>query len=118
MPNFYFGCEADDRMIYTAFNGKVNHQGAKLKALFSSDIGHWDVIDMTRVLEEVWEAVEHGAMDEGDFKNFVFASPAEFHAAMNPAFFKGTAVEGAVAKLMADKGFGAGAKGASQTAAE
>ena len=118
IPNFYFGCEADDRMIYTAFNDKVNHEHAKLKALFSSDIGHWDVIDMTHVLEEVWEAHEYGAMDADDFKNFVFASPAEFHAAMNPNFFKGTAVEGAVAKLMAERGFGAGAKGSKQTAAE
>jgi predicted TIM-barrel fold metal-dependent hydrolase len=118
IPNFYFGCEADDRMIYTAFNDKVNHEGAKLKALFSSDIGHWDVVDMTEVLEEVWEAHEHGAMSEEDFKNFVFASPAEFHASMNPDFFKGTAVEGAVAKLMAEQGFGASAKSAKATAAE
>jgi len=112
VPNFYFGCEADDRMNKVAFDTKLNHLGAKLKAIFSSDIGHWDVIDMTHVLEEVWEGVVYEAMTEEDFKNFVFASPAELHASMNPDFFKGTAVEGGVAKLQAERGFGHGAKGA------
>ena len=38
----------------------VNPFGARLKAIFSSDIGHWDVPDMTEVLEEAYEMVEHG----------------------------------------------------------
>ena len=42
---YYFGCEADDRMNATAF-GKSNPFGSKLDAIFSSDIGHFDVIDM------------------------------------------------------------------------
>ncbi|MDP6175766.1 MAG: amidohydrolase family protein, partial [Rhodospirillales bacterium] len=42
--NFYFGCEADDSPNYTAFNTKANQFGAKIKALFSSDLGHWDVV--------------------------------------------------------------------------
>jgi len=40
VPNFYFGCEADDPINAWAFNTKVNPFDAKLKAIFSSDIGH------------------------------------------------------------------------------
>jgi hypothetical protein len=52
IPNFYFGCEADDRTTAYAFNDRLNHMGVKLKAFFSSDIGHWDVPDMTHVLSD------------------------------------------------------------------
>lgn len=103
VPNFYFGCEADDPMNAWAFNAKVNKFGARLKAIFSSDIGHWDVPDMTEVLEEAHELVEDGVITETDFRDFVFANPAELYAQTNPDFFTGTAVEGAVAKLMAEK---------------
>ncbi len=33
-------------------------QGARLRAMFASDIGHWDVPDFTGVLPEAWELVE------------------------------------------------------------
>ena len=101
--NFYFGAEADDAMTAIAFNDKLNHLGVKLKAVFSSDIGHWDVPDMTKVLHEAWEMVEHGHMTEDDFRLFTFENTAEMHASMNPNFFKGTAVEHEVAKLMAGR---------------
>lgn len=101
--NFYFGAEADDAMTAVAFNARLNHFGVKLKAIFSSDIGHWDVPDMTKVLHEAWEMVEHGLMDEDDFRMFVYENTAEMHATMNPDFFKGTAVEKDVAKLMAGR---------------
>src|SRR6266700_205141 len=42
---YYFGCEADDRMNATAFL-KLNPFDAQLNAIYSSDIGHFDVIDM------------------------------------------------------------------------
>jgi len=32
-------------------------------------------------------------------RDFVFANPVELHTSMNPDFFKGTAVEAAVAKV-------------------
>ena len=100
---FYFGAEADDNMTSVAFNRKMNHFGVKLKAVFSSDIGHWDVPDMSRVLHEAWEMVEHELIDEDDFRQFVFENTAEMHYQMNPNFYKGTAVEDAVDKLMANK---------------
>src|SRR5205807_2167502 len=42
---FFFGCEADDRMNAVAFC-KFNPFGAKINAIFSSDIGHFDVPNM------------------------------------------------------------------------
>jgi hypothetical protein len=103
VPNFYFGCEADDRMTALAFDTRLNHMGAKLKAVFSSDIGHWDVPDMTHVLTDAWKLVARGLITEEDFHAFTFANPVSLHAGMNPDFFKGTAVEGAVAELLAGR---------------
>ena len=101
VPSFYFGCEADDPMNSLAFNSKLLPFGARLNAVFSSDIGHWDVPDMTEVTEEAYELVEHGLINQDDFRDFVFANPARLWAEMNPDFFKGTVVEDAVKKLMA-----------------
>ena len=100
VDSFYFGCEADDSLNYTAFNARANKMGAKLKAMFSSDLGHWDVKDFGSVLEEAYEQVEHGLMGEEDFKDFVFTNPMTFQTRVNPDFFKGTAVEGAVAAYL------------------
>jgi len=101
IPHFYFGCEADDPMNASAFNTKVNPFGAKLQAVFSSDIGHWDVPDVTEVTEEAYELVEHEVMTEDNFRDFVFVHPAKLWTDMNPNFFKGTVVETAVKKLLA-----------------
>lgn len=101
VPNFYFGCEADDRTTAYAFNDRLNARGAKLKAFFSSDIGHWDVPDLTKVLTDAWRLVEHKLITEEDFHSFTCANPAMMHARVNPDFFKGTAVESEVAKLLA-----------------
>ena len=103
VPNFYFGCEADDPMNAWAFNRKVNPFGVQLKAIFSSDIGHWDVPDMTEVVEEAHELVEERVITEEDFRDFVFTNPATLWTDMNPDFFKGTVVEGQVNKLLGQK---------------
>jgi predicted TIM-barrel fold metal-dependent hydrolase len=99
-PRFYFGCEADDPLVSVGFDRRLNPFGARLKAMFSSDIGHWDVPDMTEVLAEAYELVERGLLDEADFEEFTFRNPAMLHAGMNPDFFKGTIVEHEVAKLL------------------
>ena len=52
VPRFFFGCEADDPLTGAAFNTKLNPFGARLRAMFGSDVAHWDVPDMTEVLEE------------------------------------------------------------------
>lgn len=98
---FFFGCEADDPLTSTAFNRKVNPFGVELHAMLGSDIGHWDVPDMTEVLEEAWEMVDNGWIDEAAFEKFVFANPVDFYTATNAAFFKGTVVESAVDEYLA-----------------
>ena len=95
---FYFGCEADDPMTAWAFDPHGNH---RLRPIFSSDVGHFDVVDMTEVLEEAYELVEHGMITEDDLREFLFTNPARLHTAANPDFYKGTVVEDAVAKELA-----------------
>lgn len=94
--NFYFGCEADDPLVAIAFNSKLNPFGAKLKAIFSSDLGHWDMPDMNEVLKEAYELVERELLDETDFKSFMFTNPVTLHTSMNPNFFDGTKIESEV----------------------
>lgn len=101
VPNFYFGCEADDPMNAWAFNRQVNPFDARLKAIFSSDIGHWDVPDMRTVVAEAYELVEKGTLTGEDFRDFVFTNPVTLWTDMNPEFFKGTVVEREVSKLLA-----------------
>jgi predicted TIM-barrel fold metal-dependent hydrolase len=101
VPSFYFGCEADDPMTSTAFRRQTTPFGAQLGAMFSSDIGHWDVPDMNEVLEEAHENVEKGWLDEAQFRAFVFENAARFYTDANPRFFAGTAVEDAVDALRA-----------------
>jgi hypothetical protein len=101
VPSFYFGCEADDPGVALAFDTRINPMGAKLNAMFSSDLGHWDVPDMTGILPEAFELVERGLLDEEAFRDFVFVNPARFYTRLNPDFFEGTRVEAEVAKLLA-----------------
>jgi len=101
VPSFYFGCEGEDPMNAWAFNSRVNPLGARLKAVFGSDLGHWDVPEPAELLSEAHELVEKGLLSKEDFRDFVFVNPVSLHAGMNPAFFKGTAVESAVDRLLA-----------------
>ena len=78
VPRFYFGCEADDPANAWAFNAKANPMRARLNAIFSSDIGHFDVPDMTEVVPEAYELVEHGLIDDNDFRDFMFANAVRF----------------------------------------
>jgi hypothetical protein len=102
-PCFYFGCEADDRLAALAFNTHLNPFGARLKAMFSSDNGHWDVLEMRDTLAEAHELVKDGLLSEDDFRDFTFANPAMLYARVNPVFFAGTAIESEVAALLAEQ---------------
>jgi len=97
---FYFGCEADDRMIPWAFDTNLNRMGARLKAIFSSDIGHWDVIDATECLAESYELMEHGFISAEDMRDFTFTNSVELHGSTNPDFFKGTVIEGPAREVL------------------
>lgn len=96
VPNFYFGCEADDPMVVTAFDRRCSALGERLSAMFGSDIGHWDVQRMDGVLHEAWESVEHERLDEQDFRDFTCANAVRFYTETNPRFFEGTRVAQAV----------------------
>lgn len=98
--SFYFGAESDDRTVAVAFNEKLNPLGVKTKAIWSSDIGHWDVPDLTEPLAESWDLVEQGVISEDDFKALVFGNPYRFYTEANPNFFAGTTIE---KKLSLDK---------------
>jgi predicted TIM-barrel fold metal-dependent hydrolase len=98
---FYFGCEADDPMNAWAFKQKHNPFGARLNALFGSDIGHFDVPDMADVVPEAYELLEDGLISEDDFRDFTFANPIRFWGEANPSFFKGTVVEKEAAAVLA-----------------
>jgi predicted TIM-barrel fold metal-dependent hydrolase len=93
VPNFFFGCEADDPFVGMAFDTGVNPFGSRLRAMFSSDIGHWDVPDMSGVLAEAYEGVEEGRLTMEDFGAFTFGNVSRFYLDTNPEFFTGTVVE-------------------------
>src|SRR5438874_12064731 len=87
---FYFGCEADDRTNAWAFS-RNNPFGSKLNAIYSSDIGHFDVIDMRHPLPEAYELVEESFMTRDNFRDFTFANAVHLWGTQNPRFFEGTA---------------------------
>ena len=73
-----------------------------MQPLFGSDISHWDVPDMTEPVEEAYELVEHGHVDESQFREFTFLNAVKLHAGMNPQFFAGTAVAAPVEQALAE----------------
>jgi predicted TIM-barrel fold metal-dependent hydrolase len=100
--SFFFGCEAEDPSVAWALDGRTLPLGARLNAMFGSDIGHWDVDDMSAVLAHAYGMVEHGMLDDDQFRRWVFANAVVLHGAGNPAFFRGTTIESAAAEVLAD----------------
>jgi predicted TIM-barrel fold metal-dependent hydrolase len=101
VPRFYFGCEADDPVNAWAFDRRANPMKSRLNALFSSDIGHFDVPDMAAVVPEAYELVERELITHEDFRDFMFENAVRFWGEVNPGFFKGTAVEKPAAEVLA-----------------
>ncbi len=100
---FYFGCEGDDPLNTLAFDTKGSPFGAKLLAIYGSDLGHWDVPDMAEAVHEAYGLVERGLLSEEDFCDLVFTNAVKFWTSTNPDFFKGTVVEGAARKVSASR---------------
>jgi len=63
-----------------------------LRAILGSDIGHWDVPDVTQVLPEAYELVERGRLTPEQLRAFLFENPVSLFAGANPRFFEGTRV--------------------------
>ena len=97
---FYFGCESDDRAVHRALDAAGNPLGVRLRPLFSSDFGHWDVPRLTDVLPQSRSLVEAGLLSEEDYRRFAFEYPVRLHAEMNPAVFDGTRVADAARGLL------------------
>ena len=114
VPRFYFGCEADDPGVAWAFNRRANPMGVQLRAMFSSDLGHWDVPEMTGILGEAHELVDRQLIDELDFEDFVFRNPVRFYTSVNPDFFVGTRVEAEAARVVSADAAEEGAKEAAE----
>jgi predicted TIM-barrel fold metal-dependent hydrolase len=96
---FYFGCEGDDPLNMLAEGGPNDALGTDLATLYGSDLGHWDVPDMSEAAEEAYELVEQGRLSPAAFRAMVFTNAVEFWRTGNPDFFKGTAVEAAAASV-------------------
>jgi predicted TIM-barrel fold metal-dependent hydrolase len=98
--SFYFGCEGDDPLNTLAWQAMGTPFDAKLKAIYGSDIGHWDVPDTRECAEEAYELVADGLLDRDQLREFLFTNAVEFWTANNPDFFAGTAVEDAVRRCL------------------
>jgi hypothetical protein len=74
--------------------------GARINAIYSSDIGHFDVVDMRDPLPQAFELVGDGLITESDFHDFVFGNAVRLWGTQNPRFFEGTAVARDAAALL------------------
>ena len=79
---------------------RLNPLGTQLKAVFGSDIGHWDVLDAKSVVTEAWTMVEAKLLTPENFRDFTFVNPAMLHLSMNPDYFAGTVVADDARKLL------------------
>jgi hypothetical protein len=104
-PRFYFGCEADERTSAFAC-ARSNPEGARLRPMLSSDLGHWDAGELEGILPAAWGLVAEGLVDEESFAELVWRNPSRYYLGQNPRFFEGTALAGS-----ASEGLGARASG-------
>ena len=74
--------------------------GIAMRAIFASDIGHWDVPDIREVLPEAYELVEKGLITASDFRKFTFEDPVRLFTAQNPDFFLSTTVAQAASSVV------------------
>jgi hypothetical protein len=93
VPRFFFGCEADDRTVAFAFSD-VNAFSARLQPVLSSDISHWDVLDMAEVVADSFKLVQKEILTERQYEDFVCRNPFRLFTGSNPQFFDGTVLEG------------------------
>jgi predicted TIM-barrel fold metal-dependent hydrolase len=83
----FFGCEADDPMWAVAFAPQFH--ATPLRAMFASDLGHWDVPDARSVLPEAWELVERELVTTDEFRAFTMDNALGL---WGPSVFQDTAV--------------------------
>jgi predicted TIM-barrel fold metal-dependent hydrolase len=108
VDRFYFGCESDDRTAAFAYSN-ANAFGAHLNVMFSSDISHFDVPDMSKVLPSAYSLLQEGLMSEDQFRDFMFANAVRLHGGADPQFFKGTTIEAEAEKVRQEDAISAAA---------
>ena len=91
--NLYFACEGTDRFNFLAFADSVLPRQSKLKAIFTTDLGHFTSTPQTDLVREAHRAIETGAISPEDFKNLMFGNAVELFTHSNPQFFAGTSIE-------------------------
>ena len=70
----------------------ANSRDFELKPIFSSDIGHWDAGDISGVVAEAFELVEHGVLTDEQFARSSTRTRPSLFLDQNPRFFEGTPV--------------------------
>ena len=68
--------------------------------MLSSDLSHWDVPDMRKILREAHELVDDGLISPEEFRAFGADNCIRLHGQMNPRFFAGTVVERYAASVL------------------
>ncbi len=96
VPNYYYGCAAGDPMTACAFDTDRLPGEKALKAMFSSDLGHWDVTDMKTVVQDSLRLVEQDILSPENFQDLAFSNPVNFYTHLNEDFFVGTEIESSV----------------------
>ena len=76
--------------------------GARINAIFSSDIGHFDVPDMLMPLPEAYELVEDGLITPSRFPRLHLCQRGRLWGTQNPRFFEGTRVAKEAAAVLAE----------------
>jgi hypothetical protein len=68
--------------------GCTNPLESKLKAILSSDIGYFDMINMRHALPEAYELVENGHITADYFRVFTFTNAVRLWGTQNLRFFE------------------------------
>ena len=93
VDSFFFGCLGEASFDFLAFAHDILPSGSKLKAVYGTDMGHYNPTPMDELLRSAYESVERGLISADDFRAMTFANPVELFARSNPDFFAGTAIE-------------------------
>ena len=93
VDSFFFGCLGEASFDFLAFAHDILPSGSKLKAVYGTDMGHYNPTPMNELLRTAYESVDRDLISADDFRAMTFGNPVELLAGSNPNFFDGTAIE-------------------------
>jgi hypothetical protein len=91
-PRMWFGCEADDRTVITAF-AEHNGLGTDFNVMLGSDISHFDTPDMDEVIPSACRLVDKALLTERQLRALLCDNAARLFTHADPGFFTGTAID-------------------------